>query len=169
VPGRISDVGPARRAAVTPTSEKPATKLKYLQPLCFGITDRLSEQRPLFGSQIKRFREARPVAIVEPCRQPVGRGENMHIPRYETRIDKVIRFLNFRFVQSRFVKAVRMRQATDIYYIDELNRCARLDTLLAWRHGSSAQIYPGDRYELALDRIVQIGAVVHCDIDIDLL
>lgn len=93
----------------------------------------------------------------------------MHIPRYETRIDKVIRFLNFRFVQSRFVKAVRMRQATDIYYIDELNRCARLDTLLAWRHGSSAQIYPGDRYELALDRIVQIGAVVHCDIDIDLL
>ena len=61
-----------------------------------GITDCLCKKHTLFGPQFELLRRGFLVAVVEPGRQPLRRGEQINVACDEARIRVVIRLLNFR-------------------------------------------------------------------------
>src|ERR1700674_2648366 len=109
------------------------------------------------------------MTVMEPGRQPLGRGEQIHIACYQAGIDVVVRLLNFRVVQPRVPKPSRVGESDNVGDGDQLNGRLRFDTLLTGSESTAAQILRDDWGQPAIDSIVQIHARLDGDVEVDLL
>ena len=130
-----------------------------------GIAHRLCKKHTLFGSQCELLRRGILVAVVEPGRQPLRRGEQIDVARNEPRVGVVLGHLNLRVPDPAVGLAGPRVIAGEINDIEEIDRSGR--GCPSTRPTSQVSSYYG--CQSVRNRFVQINSAGQCNVEIDFL
>jgi hypothetical protein len=72
-------------------------------------------------------------------------------------------------MQARLLKALRVDETVNVNDVDQLKRSVRVDASLTRSKGTDAQVARDDGCQTVVQCVVQIDALLDCDIEVDLL